>query len=78
MERTYGTNGSLPFHPALQLSIRSYSYATGIFSSRKLENATNDSLAFRYVAANEYADHDTLNTIRTRFLREIKALMVHV
>src|ERR1035437_10331835 len=78
MERAYGTSGSAPFHPALLLSILVYGYATGVFSSRKLENATYDSVAFRFVAANEHPDHDTLNTFRKRFLKEIEVLMVQV
>lgn len=51
MVRAYGTSGNAPFHPALLLSILVYGYATGVFSSRKLENATYDSVAFRFVAA---------------------------
>ena len=78
MERAYGTSGSAPFHPALLLSILVYGYATGVFSSRKLENATHDSVAFRFVAADEHPDHDTLNTFRKRFLTEIEGLMVQV
>lgn len=78
MEGAYGTSGSAPFHPALLLSILVYGYATGVFSSRKLENATYDSVAFRFVAADEHPDHDTLNTFRKRFLKEIEALMVQV
>jgi len=60
------------------LSILIYGYATGVFSSRKLEHATYDSVAFRFVAANEHPDHDTLNTFRKRFLKEIEVLMVQV
>lgn len=78
MESAYGTSGSAPFHPALLLSILVYGYATGVFSSRKLENATYDSVAFRFVAADEHPDHDTLNTFRKRFLKEIEGLMVQV
>jgi len=78
MERAYGTSGSVPFHPALLLSILVYGYATGVFSSRKLENATYDSVAFRFVAADEHPDHDTLNTFRKRFLKDIEVLMVQV
>ena len=78
MERAYGTSGSAPFHPALLLSILVYGYATGVFSSRKLENATHDSVAFRFVAADEHPDHDTLNTFRKRFLKDIEVLMVQV
>ena len=78
MERAYGSSGSAAFHPALLLSILVYGYATGVFSSRKLENATYDSVAFRFCAANEHPDHDTLNTFRKRFLKEIEVLMVQV
>ena len=78
MERAYGRSGSAAFHPALLLSILIYGYATGVFSGRKLEHATYDSVAFRFVAANEHPDHDTLNTFRKRFLKEIEVLMVQV
>ena len=78
MEQAYGTSGSDAFHPSLLLSILIYGYATGVFSSRKLEQATHDSVAFRFVAANEHPDHDTLNTFLKRFLKEIEALMVQV
>lgn len=78
MEKAYGTSGSDAFHPALLLSVMVYGYATGVFSSRKLEQATYDSVAFRYVAANEHPDHDTLNTFRKRFLKEIETLLVQV
>lgn len=78
MERVYKGTGSTPFHPALLLSILTYGYATGVFSSRKLEAATYDSVAFLYVAANLHPDHDTLNTFRKRFLPQIEGLMVQV
>ena len=74
----YKGSGKAPFHPALLLSILTYGYATGIFSSRKLEAATYDSVAFLFVAANLHPDHDTLNTFRKRFLAQIEGLMVQV
>jgi len=78
MERAYRGTGTEAFHPALLLSTLIYGYATGVFGSRKLERATYDSVAFRYVAANEHPDHDTLNTFRKRFLPQIEGLMVQV
>ena len=39
-----------------------YGYATAVFSSRKLERATYDSVAFRFIAANQHPDHDTSPT----------------
>jgi hypothetical protein len=55
-----------------------YGYATGVFSSRKLERATYDSVAFRFIAANDHPDHDTIAAFRRRFAKEIEALFVQV
>ena len=60
------------------LGVLIYGYATGVFSSRKLERATYDSVAFRYIAANDHPDHDTIATFRRRFLKEIEGLFVRV
>jgi len=55
-----------------------YGYATGVFSSRKLERATYDSVAFRFIAANDHPDHDTIAAFRRRFLGEMEALFGQV
>ncbi len=78
MVRSYRGSGSASYHPALLLSILVYGYATGVFSSRKLERATYDSVAFRFITANEHPDHDTIATFRRRFLSEISGLFVRV
>ena len=70
--------GSACYHPALLLGILVYGYATGVFSSRKLERATYDSVAFRFIASNDHPDHDTIATFRRRFLPQIEALFVQV
>ena len=49
-----------------------------MFSSRKLERATHDSVAFRFIAANDHPDHDTIAAFRRRFLKETEALFVQV
>ena len=66
------------YHPAPLLGFLVYGYATGVFSSRKLERATYDSVAFRFIAANDHPDHDTIATFRRRFLKDIEALFVKV
>jgi transposase len=76
--RQYAGRGSKAHHPATLLAILVYGYANGIFSSRKLERATYDSVAFRYIAAGSHPDHDTLATFRRRFLKEIESLFVQV
>jgi len=60
------------------LGLLVYGYATGVFSSRKLERATYDSVAFRFIAANDHPDHDTIATFRRRFLKDIEKLFVEV
>jgi hypothetical protein len=49
-----------------------YGYATGVFSSRKIEHATHDSVAFRLIAGNLHPDHDTIANFRKKFLTELK------
>jgi transposase len=78
MSGNYRGSGSASYHPALLLGLLVYGYATGVFSSRKLERASYDSVAFRFIAANEHPDHDTIAAFRRRFLREIEGLFVQV
>ena len=73
-----GQGGSKAYHPEVLLSLLFYGYATGIFSSRKIERATYDSVAFRYIAANTHPDHDTIATFRKRFLVELESLFVGI
>lgn len=78
LTRQYAGRGSAAHHPGVLLSLLVYGYATGIFSSRKIECATYDSVAFRYLAANTHPDHDTLANFRRRFLPQLEALFVQV
>jgi Transposase domain (DUF772) len=55
-----------------------YGYCTGVFSSRKIERATFESLPFRFIARDWHPDHDTLANFRQSFLKEIKALFIEV
>ena len=78
MTGSYRGSGEASYHPQLMLGLIVYGYATGVFSSRKLERATYDSVAFRFIAANEHPDHDTIAVFRRRFLKQIEALFVQV
>src|ERR1700687_4692803 len=75
---SYRGSGSASYHPALLLGLLVYGSATGVFSSRKLERASYDSVAFRFIAENEHPDHDNIATFRRRFLKQIEALFVEV
>ena len=78
IESAYAGRGSDAYHPATLLSLLIYGYATGTFSSRKIESATYDSLAFRYLACNRHPDHDTLATFRRRFGHQFESAFVEV
>ena len=74
----YAGRGSDAYPPNIMVALLFYAYATGVFSSRKIERATYDSVAFRYIAANTHPDHDTIASFRKRFLKELKALFVQI
>lgn len=74
MVSAYGGRGSAAYHPSLLI----YGYATGVFSSRRIERATYDSVAFRFISASAHPDHDTLATFRRRFLSELADLFVPI
>ena len=78
MLKSYRGSGSAGYHPTMMLGLLVYGYATGVFSSRKIERATYDSVAFRYIAANDHPDHDTIAAFRRRFLPQIEKLFVDV
>jgi len=71
-ENAYRGTGTEPYHPSILLEVLFYGYATGIFSSRKIEQATYDSVPFRYISRGYHPDHDTIATFRKRFLVEIE------
>jgi transposase len=74
----YGPRGGQPYAPEILLALLFYGYATGVFSTRKLERATYETVPFRFIAGNLHPDHDTLATFRKTFLPELKDLFVQV
>ena len=69
---SYKGVGSMPYDPKMLLSLLFYGYSTGVFSSRKIEKSTYDSVAFRFIAGNNHPDHDTISSFRKRFLPKIQ------
>ncbi len=74
----YAPRGGEPFAPEVLLGLLFYGYASGVFSSRKIEKATYESIPFRYVAGGLHPDHDTIAYFRKHFLAEIEDLFVKV
>jgi transposase len=75
---SYGQRGSIPYDPKLILGLIFYGYCIGVFSSRKIERATFDSVAFRYISGDHHPDHDTINSFRKRFLPQIEDLFKQI
>ena len=78
LEASYGGGGSPPYPPKMMLSLLFYGYATGIFSSRKLERATYELIPVVYVTGNTHPDHNSINAFRKRFLGELGELFTQI
>jgi transposase len=74
----YAARGGVAYAPEILLALLLYGYATGVFSSRRLEKATYEMLPFRFIAGGLHPDHDTLANFRKTFRGEIKELFVQV
>lgn len=70
--------GSNPYHPSILVALLFYGYATGQMSSRKIERATHDSVAFRFIAGGHHPDHDTISDFRRRHLPELSAMFLQI
>ena len=61
--------GKPQYHPRLMLALLIYSYANGVFSSRRVERSTYRDIGARFIAANPHPDHDTIAAFRKRHLQ---------
>jgi len=74
----YAPVGGEAFAPEILLGLLFYGYATGVFSSRKIEEATYETIPFRFIAGGLHPDHDTIANFRKTFLPHIVALFAQV
>ena len=70
--------GRPPYHPVLMVKLLLYGYCTGKLSSRKIEQATYDDVAFRVLSCNQQPDHDSIAGFRKRHLPALAQLFVQV
>jgi transposase len=68
--------GLAAYHPLMLTRLILYAYASGRASSRKIEQATHDDVAFRYLAADQHPDHDTIAQFRQQHLESLSRLFV--
>ena len=74
----YALSGGEAIAPEVLLALLFYGYATGKFSSRKIEKATYEDLGVRFVAGGLHPDHDTIANFRKTFLPELQGLFVQI
>jgi transposase len=75
--RQYGRKdgrGAQGYHPVMLVRLLLYAYCVGEVSSRKIEKATHEDVAFRYLAANQHPDHDTIANFRHEQLQRLGEL----
>ncbi len=53
-----------------------YGYCAGVVSSRKIERRTHEDIAFRYLAADQHPDHDTIASFRQTYLQNLTGLFL--
>lgn len=70
--------GQPPYHPAMMVKLLLYAYCTGTPSSRKIERATYEDVAFRVLAADQQPDHDSFAEFRKRHLAALAGLFGQV
>lgn len=70
--------GAAAYHPVMMVKVLLYGYSTGVVSSRKIAQALEQDIGFRYLAANQTPDHRTINTFRTAHLLALKGLFTDV
>ncbi len=66
--------GQAGYHPLMLTQLLLYGYAVGVASSRTIERKTYEDVAFRYLAADQHPDHDTIAAFRQRHLQTLAGL----
>lgn len=70
--------GLAAYDPRMMVRLLIYGYCRGVASSRRIERATHEDVAFRYLAADQHPDHDTIATFRKEHLANLSQLFVEV
>jgi transposase/IS5 family transposase len=70
--------GMPPYHPAMMLKVLLYGYATGVRSSRKLEERLRSDVGFMYLAAGAHPGHKAIGEFRRRHLETFHRLFLDI
>ena len=70
--------GKAAYHPVMMVRLLLYGYCVGVTSSRRMEHASYDDIAFRYLCADQHPDHDTIADFRRQHLPVLAQLFTQV
>jgi transposase len=70
--------GKAAYHPVMMVRVLLYGYCVGVMSSRRIERASYDDIAFRYLCADQHPDHDTISEFRRQHLPVLAQLFTQV
>ena len=70
--------GKAAYHPVMMVRVLLYGYCVGVMSSRRMERASYDDVAFRYLSADQHPDHDTIADFRRQHLPVLAQLFTQV
>lgn len=70
--------GSEQYPPHTMLALLIYCYCNGVFSSRRIEDATYHHVGVRYLTGDTHPDHDTIAKFRRENLAAVHACFVNV
>src|SRR5271170_4185624 len=70
--------GRAGYHPVMMVKLLVYAYCVGKPSSRKVERATHEDVAFRVLSGDQHPDHDCIAAFRKRHLGALAGLFAEV
>jgi transposase len=70
--------GMPPYHPAMMLKVLLYGYATGVRSSRKLEERLRSDVGFMFLAGGVRPGHKAIGEFRRRHLEAFHTLFLDI
>lgn len=70
--------GKAAYHPVMMVRVLVYGYCVGVMSSRRIERASYDDIAFRYLCADQHPDHDTIAAFRQQHLPVLAQLFTQI
>jgi len=78
IDAQYNTSGSPGYPPRMMIALIFYSYASGIFSSRKIEKATYELIPAIFITQGLHPDHSAIAHFRKRFLKNLEDIFVQI